>query len=727
MRQPCRHAVKVLAAALAYLIAAQPAFAAVQAVRAPAGSVSAAPVSAAGAALQVSHLLPGSLSLSGLPLQPLSSLPRISAPAVAPSAGLAAPLSPQAGVQAQALAAPLAPAAVSVSGGVKAPAPQSTPALTEQKVGSAAQAAAEAVAGLESLPADSSKGAAERQFSVLTGERRAPGSAAVAEPAAQAPGLGSFAHSSLSAAAQEQGTVKAEVPPAKAGFTQVFHDPERNKTFWRYVLGYATFLFGFRMYVVGLPYYISGLTKNSLAEASDPRLAAPEVVTALVRENRSLARIAHWVAQAFSYATAPLFSRNSEAGPKKWLVRSYLIRAGVLAAIPGLFFASGLFSLQAAFIVFFGLVAAQSFFQGISCTTEGAATAQILGDKSVTQAERTKANSILTFVAAAMSIVGPVLAGQAASLGSLFGKASPGGAVIYGVYALVSGIAGLIFATLGLRGAKATGGAAAAAPAGPAEKLSVRGVLGNLWSSFKDGLGLILHSRLLRTMLALSLLSALFADPLIFNVLPEFVGSVVAAHPGTLGALLQVPVLGWFLKALTGTPMGYFALMTAGASVGSMVASVTINPLRRLFIKLGFKTEESLTIPFYVMAALEAPLFWLMIAAPSMWAVLGLYLLQSLLTGFAGITISSFYQKTLGGYDGKDVNKVLAAQSLMNIIAAIIATYVYGFLLTGIPIATALLIAAGATTVVGAIRLAAPWLFFSKEQRGPKSTPAKLV
>jgi hypothetical protein len=108
-----------------------------------------------------------------------------------------------------------------------------------------------------------------------------------------------------------------------------------------------------------------------------------------------------------------------------------------------------------------------------------------------------------------------------------------------------------------------------------------------------------------------------------------------------------------------------------------------------------------------------------------MWAVVGLYLLQSLLVGYAGITISSFYQKTLGDHGGKDINKILAAQSLINIFAAILATYLYGFVLTGIPIATSLLIAAVATTVLSAIRLAAPWLLFSKEQRGAKSTLIK--
>jgi hypothetical protein len=720
MKTAARFLVKSLAVVLAHLIAAQSAVAAVQAVQVRTGALPVGAPAAVGSAALGSLSSPSGLSLQSASLKSLSVLPLSAVPTVAGGqVSAAAPVS-AVPVAAPGVAASL-PAAAPAAGKT-VPVAHAVQTLSEQRIQPAVQAAAEAMRGLERAPADSSKGAAETQFSVLTGEKRSDSSAFVEEPVAGAPAP---LASTLRAPEAKAASAQVEVP-AKSGFTQVFKDPERNKSFWRYVAGYVTFLFGFRMYVVGLPYYISGLAKNSLAEANDPRLGDAEAVKALVRENRSLARIAHWVAQGLSYATVPLFTKNGAEGPKKWMVRSYLVRFGVLALIPTLFFASGFLSLNAAFFIFFGLVAAQSFFQGISVTTESAATARIIGDSSVTQSERTKANSILFFISAAMSILGPVLGGQVAAISELFGKANPGGALIYGIYALVCGAAGLIFATLGIINNK-TAAATAAAPGGiaAAEKLSLGGTLKNLWVSFKDGLKLVFKNRLLRTLAVVALVSSLFADPLIFNVLPEFVEGLIKADPGGLGSLLQVPVLGWFLKALTGTPMGYFALMTAGASLGSMVASVTLKPLRKLFMKLGFKTEEGLTIPFYVLAALEAPLFWLMIAAPSMWAVVGLYLLQSLLVGYAGITISSFYQKTLGDHGGKDINKILAAQSLINIFAAILATYLYGFVLTGIPIATSLLIAAVATTVLSAIRLAAPWLLFSKEQRGAKSTLIK--
>ena len=52
-------------------------------------------------------------------------------------------------------------------------------------------------------------------------------------------------------------------------------------------------------------------------------------------------------------------------------------------------------------------------------------------------------------------------------------------------------------------------------------------------------------------------------------------------------------------------------------------------------------------------------------------------------------------------------------------LAAIVSTYVYGFVLGGIPIAASLLIAAVATTVLGVAHAVSPWLFFTKAERSP--------
>ncbi|MDE2144323.1 MAG: hypothetical protein KGJ84_18095, partial [Elusimicrobia bacterium] len=221
----------------------------------------------------------------------------------------------------------------------------------------------------------------------------------------------------------------------------------------------------------------------------------------------------------------------------------------------------------------------------------------------------------------------------------------------------------------------------------------------------------------------MSMVSSLFSDPLVFNVLPEYIEGLVAKNPGSVGAIMGIPGVGWFLKTLTATPMGNFALMMVMASVGSIAATLLMKPLTKLFHKFGFKTEEALTVPFYFLAALEAPLFYLMIHTPTMLGAIALYGLQALVTGFIGISIQGLYQKNLGNQKDGDVNKILAADSLLGIGAAIISTFAYGFLLTNIPIATSLLIAAIATGVVALIRLAAPFLSFTKDQRKPPAEP----
>jgi MFS family permease len=596
-------------------------------------------------------------------------------------------------------------------------------------------AASKAVEGLSKVSGDSASSKASAQFSALVADPLASPSRSDESLTPASGKMGALTPSGLSAKTLGTATESAPAaeekagPPApqKAGITQVFKDPERNKAFWRYVGGYSVFLFGFEMYVVGLPYLISAITRNSLTENHDARAANEEALKTLIRSNRSLARIAHWVAQGVSYITIPLFTRGIEKdGPKKWLVRSMLTRAAVLAGIAGLFFATGLLSVTGSLWVFLGLVALQSFAQGISVTFEGAATTRIMGDASVTSEERTKANSILTFVAAIFSIIAPVVAGQIAQIGPVMGKTGVGGAVIYSIYAGAIALTALVYASIKMiGGAKKTDltEKPGAEPAAEAAPKGLGGTLKSLWTSIKDGTKIVFKDRFLRTLLLMSMVTSLFSDPLVFNVLPEYIEGLVAKNPGSVGAIMNMPVIGWVLKSLTSTPMGNFAMMMVMASVGSIVASFLIKPMTKLFQKLGFKTDEALTIPFYVLAALEAPLFLLMINTPTMLGAVALYGLQSLVVGFIGIAIQGLYQKNLGGQKDENVNKILAAQSLLGIAAAIISTYVYGFVLKDISIATSLTIAAIATGVMALLRLAAPFLSFSKASRRPPADP----
>lgn len=602
-------------------------------------------------------------------------------------------------------------------------------ARTAAALASVQAAASKAVEGLSKASGDSASSKASTQFSALVYEKLATPSRSDASLSPVAGRMAALTPSALSAKplSAPAAEPKPAVPsPKKAGITQVFKDPERNKSFWRYVAGYSIFLFGYQMYVVGLPYLISAITRNSLTENRDARAADEETLKSMIRSNRSLARIAHWVAQGVSYATIPLFTQGIEAdGPKKWLVRSMLIRAATLAGVAGLFFATGLLSVTGALWVFLGLVALQSFFQGIAVTFEGAATTRIMGDSTVTSEERTKANSILTFVAALFAIIAPVIAGQIAQIGPVMDKTGVGGAVIYSIYAGAIALAALVYASIKIIGGPKKA-ELSAKPGEEAEAPAPKGIgatLKTLWTSIKDGTKLVFQDRFLRTLLMMSMVTSLFSDPLVFNVLPEYIEGLVASNPGSMGAIMDVPVLGWFLKSLAATPMGNFAMMMVMASVGSIIASLLIKPLTRLFQRFGFKTDEALTIPFFVLAALEAPLFLLMINTPTMLGAVALYGLQALSVGFVGIAISGLYQKTLGRHKDGNVNKILAAQSLLGIAAAIISTYVYGFVLKDISIELSLTIAAIATGVMALLRLAAPFLSFSKESRKTPPPP----
>ncbi|MCX5790527.1 MAG: hypothetical protein NTX64_18800 [Elusimicrobia bacterium] len=754
----------VIALLVSYDLGVHPAIAQVESIRV---AVPIAPVSGAAAAGMSVAPAVGSLSSQARSLVLSASLALLPpAPLTAPSRSLAANAAPA--IAATSAGSSLASAgrtASAASALVQQAVAQQTVAQTAvaqgrvstaatlpkaaasslENIGRIRSAADKAADGIGRAQGTGASEQASRQFAALTGERWAPRTqvADVEVPAdpTRVPAVEGRSGDAIqpglrSPSVNEPAAPKAE-PPApekpKGGIFQVFNDPVRNHAFWRYVTGYSFFLFGYELYVVGLPYLISAMTTNSLKEHKDPRAGNEQALKELIRSNRSLARIAHWSAQAFSYISMPLFSRNAEeAGPRKWLVRSMLIRAGVLALVPVLFFATGVLSLQASVAVLFGLIAVQSFFQGVSVTTEGAATTRLLGDKSVTAEERTKANSILTVLGAVIAIIGPLVAGQIALIKPFFGKTGVGGAVIYGIYAGVIALTGLIYSTIKMFGGK-NGTSEAASGDASIAPTTLGGTLKHLWASIKDGTRIVFKDRLMRTMLILSMLGSLFSDPLVFNVLPEYIEALVTKNPGGLGALLQIPGVGWFLKSLVATPMGNFALMMVMASLGSIAATLLMKPLTKLFNRMGFKTEEALTIPFYVIAALEAPLFFLMIHTPVILGAVALYGLQSLAVGFIGIAIQGLYQKRLGEQKDENVNKILAAESLLGIAAAILSTFAYGFLLKDIAIGTSLAIAAFATLAVSLVRLAAPFLSFTKAERRGTTTPptspagAKLV
>jgi hypothetical protein len=568
-----------------------------------------------------------------------------------------------------------------------------------RRLGRLLRAARKEARGLRNLSGEAAGGAAARQFALLTGEGFVL--AVPADPSAEARTL--------------FGTLILRGPPAqapqKAGAGQaplrVFKDPERNRAFWRYVLAYIPFGIGFQMYKVGMPYFVSSFTKNILRESNDPRGLDPAALQALIRSSRSLSRIAHWTAQAFSSASIPLFTRKSEGAPGGWLSAATLIRSAVVALIPALFLASGLLSLKAAMGLYLGLVMLQSFFQGVSSNMDATSAARILGAKSVSGAERLKANSILAFVTSGAAVVGPLLAAKAAGLPDFMGKTGCGGALIYGMYSAGLAAAGLLFASIRMLFQKAPDEMGAQGPSNFGEALR------ELPPSLKDGVRLVLKDRFLRTVLALSLIAALFSDPLIFSILPEFIEALVKSS----GAALDLPVLGSLFHGVVSSPMGSFGLMAMFSNLGDIASTLLIGPLRRLLRRFGFASEESLAAPLYLLAAAEAPLFWAMTSSRSVWAVFALFGLQSMSTSFARIVTAGLYQKRLGSYGLSSVPRILAARSFLGILASILSTCLFGFGLRGLPLACALRIAACATTALALAGAVSPWLMFGREQR----------
>jgi hypothetical protein len=607
---------------------------------------------------------------------------------------------------------PLAAPAVLPASALAAAAPALTPAratpiqATAAGLAAVRTAADKAVAGLDRAGGDASSAKASAQFATLTAE---PLTAAAADVSVPAGAMGDAPSGLL------KSTARTALKKLGA-ITQVSKNPERNKSFWLYVLGSGIFNLVYQMSVVGSPYLVSSMTRNALNENSDPRASNPAAIDALIDSNRSMARISFLGAQALSFMTAPLFTRHTAAeGPQKLLVRTTFIRAGILAFVPILFFSTGLLGAQASLLLLFGLFAVQSFFQGQTAVADNAAVTRMLGDSSVTADERIKANSIFTFSNATLAIIGPIIAGMLAGVRPVMEKTGVGSAAIYGVFAIGLALSGVVHSTIKLF----TGpdkGVAAGTNVGPSRK-GLLSTLHDLWLSIKTGTLIVVKDRLLRTLLILSGVSAIIMDPLIFSVLPKYIEHLVLLNPGSVGAVLNIPGIGWLLTLLSATPMGNFAMMIAFASVGSIIGAFLIKPVTALLNKLGFKTEESKTVPLYFLAALEAPLFLLMITTPTLLGVIALYGLQALATSFIGIAIQGLIQKKMGEQQPGDINRIMVAQSLISMAIAIASTFVYGFLLPGIALDTLMLIASAAIGAVAVVRVAAPFLAFSKESR----------
>jgi hypothetical protein len=378
-------------------------------------------------------------------------------------------------------------------------------------------------------------------------------------------------------------------------------------------------------------------------------------------------------------------------------------------------------------------------------------------------------------------VVAPILAGLLGKIGKLWGKTGSGSVIVYGVYGLCAGIAGFGYATIKMFKKQNADNGGAAGGVAPASKLHV---LKGLAASLVQGTRLVLQNRFLRVMFGMGLILDLFSEVLGSSVLPEYVENLVGSQSGGAAAIFgkvpalaaifrgltstpavlaavavivaavlagplskllakmgiklrrplaapklvyaiaAIPILCWSIVSLMSTAMGVTGLLVVFASLGSILGSVLIQPICKALAKIGFKSEGSLTIPMGVIAALEVPLFWLMITVPSLWLIVPLYGLQALCSSFINIVLCGLNQSKQAEYTEDQLQKMLSAQSLWGISAVVAALVISQMVLGSVPIATLLLIAAIFTSVYGAAQIAFPWLGLSKAERQRVVTPA---
>lgn len=632
-------------------------------------------------------------------------LPTLPSPALLPAANVTLPLYgaserfPQASVRAAVAASPLA-------------------AASKHIVAAAAQAAKASV-DQGRASGDQSSVSAQRQFNALTGEAddiRASGPGDGAAPAS-VPDSGS----TRLAPSSPQPPPHAPQPPKKSRLWNVFpNDPARRQSFWRYLGGYSIFSLVYEMYLVSFPFLIASMTRNSLRAHNDPRLNDPKAVEALINRNRAEGRIFHWTGQSASYASMPLFSGKGEQAPQPWLTRSTLIRAGFLAGVAAVaLFATGHVPLGAAVLFVSLSMGAASFFQGVAGTKESLGTFTLMGADSVSETDRDKANAILNIVSNFAAIIGPALAGHLSmSVSNLFGQTDVSSYIVYFIYAVGTALSGLVYFGVRLFWQRASN--KLAPTTGP--PFSLKGALGQIGSSLRTGIKLLWSNKFLRYTVIGIIINSLFSDPLSSSILPDYVATLTKGIPG-IAALLKVPVLGWLLQGLTGSPMGFYSFMIVSYNVSSMVASFLLEPVRKVLAKFGATTAESALKPLYVLAFLEPFLFKAMLHWHSLPLVLAFYGLQSLVTGFGALVAQGLMQKAVNEFPEKDRISVLASESFVGTITAIVSMVIYGFALNKIPVGAMMSLALMAVGLQAGIRLAIPWLSFKKSAPKPPAKP----
>lgn len=508
---------------------------------------------------------------------------------------------------------------------------------------------------------------------------------------------------------------KAADAPAKAGVRarlarwagerlRVFRDPQRNKNFWRFFLGYEFMITGVQIGIVGLPYLVSSFTRNTLSPESQAAVSQ-QAFDALVRQRRGTVAGASRLSQVLAFLSLPFLMGKQKGGAKKLLTRAGWLRAAVLVLIPLHFFVfSGLMPAAISFGVLLTVFTLQNYFEGVHGGMISVMSSEVIGSSSVTKEERARANSLITGTAAVLSILVPALLGKLSAIPDILGKVGSGSASIFGIYSAVIAVSSLFFGMIALNRAKANPGGGAGMGARPMKAI-------------KAGFKAIIGNRFFRTILLIDAFALLITDPLMFNVFPEFVKTILADSASTLSGLTQLPMIGWFLDGLINTPMGYFGLLVAAGSLGSALASMILNRVVDFLTKRGFLSEESQAVPLFRIGVVGAVAFAGIPLFPSIWPVLLFWMAHSFFRAFASIQRLSLYQKNMARYSPNERSAIIGGMSLTTAFVAFLSNMAYGFLFQHVTIAASMTVAIIAIGILGVMLWFAPNLMFSKDER----------
>ncbi len=547
------------------------------------------------------------------------------------------------------------------------------------------------------------------------------------KPAVDAPpnavriGVEGSAGSLMVMAAVEDGLAVPAVPPADRGpagpagmlaritsrlgglasFFRVLPDAERNREYWKFVIGQALSATGVAFHYTALPTLVAQTKEDSW------KLGA----------NRAV----NWGSQAAAnLSTGPMLDRTSV---RRVLSLTLLARSALLFLIPVLFFNGAL-----GFLPFLAITFAMGFLQSMTISAGSVAQLRIMAGN---EAEYNRANAVYNLVTNVVGVVAPLLAGSFIGLmDARFGLLA-GNALAYAVYgglALVVALAWALLRTsnepvmesrkrLAVELASEVSGRTRARAvyverdgAKPGllvevdgdptvatglprefEGFAVRAIpKRHPLREFAEGMRLIWSHRFLRLAMLFPTLYLIAADSLVFTALPRYIRDI--ADLTVPGFLAGVPFLGAALSALS-TKAGAMGLYLAASSLGVGLSALVL--LRRSKSRAE-DTKGRLThlerqgVWSSILHGVGALAYWGVFFSAGLWGSVGSMFLVMLLQGPAWIVWASLSQKALQESFPEHMGKMYSAMFFYQLACSILGVLFFGWLMQAVATTTAL-------------------------------------